>query len=421
VLSCIGAVVILAWFIVYEVLNKLIWDNSLVAGNRWLFPVVCLPFSLLVGLLVKYAKAPSNMEGGSLVDSLTGDPAQLTWKDLPALIVQSLASLLSGAVLGPEGAVGHIACKLAAMYFDLVKVPLEQRARLVYATVASGYNGLLANPVFTAVLSTEVGATQGKAGLAALPATLIGGAVGYAVFLVTGQPGFFNILHLPPVPAYHLSYALLMIPLALVGVLLAVLTGLFMKLAERFFVRFKRRIVLRALIAGVIFSIAGVVAPTVMFSGETQVQTVIDEAAGYGFLLLLALALAKLALLAVGFRSGFLGGPIFPIVFASTCVALAVGVLVPALPLTVLVAGIAAGATYVVFRTPLMVILLNGFMLAADETLLALIVVALAVAMIVMPPLEGRMAARQAARAQKAVPAQPAGDDAGQKPAAEPD
>ena len=47
----------------YEVLNKLIWDNAFVTGHAWMFPVICLPSSLLVGLLVKYAKAPSNLDG----------------------------------------------------------------------------------------------------------------------------------------------------------------------------------------------------------------------------------------------------------------------------------------------------------------------------------------------------------------------
>lgn len=206
-----------------------------------------------------------------------------------------------------------------------------------------------------------------------------------------------------------------MVPLALVGLVLALLTGLFMKLAERFFVRFKDRIVLRALLAGLIFSVAGVVAPVVMFSGEGQVQSVIDNAAGYGVVLLLVLAVAKPALLAVGFRSGFLGGPIFPIMFAATSVALAITALLPGMPLTIAVAGIVAGATYVAFRVPLMVILLTGFMLGADETLLALIVVALATAMIAMPPLQGRMAARQAARASAAAGAAPSG---GEEPSA---
>jgi hypothetical protein len=57
------------------------------------------------------------------------------------------------------------------------------------------------------------------------------------------------------------------------------------------------------------------------------------------------------------------------------------------------------GAVYMLFRTPLMVVLLTGFMLAANATLTALIVLALATVMIAAPPLQRRIAARQAARA----------------------
>ena len=41
------------------------------------------------------------------------------------------------------------------------------------------------------------------------------------------------------------------------------------------------------------------------------------------------MALVKLALLAVAFKSGFLGGPTFPAIFASVCVALAISQLAP--------------------------------------------------------------------------------------------
>ena len=108
VVSLIGALGVLAWFAAYEVLNRLVWDNSFVTENAWTFPVVCIPFSLIVGLLVKYARAPSNLDD-SLLDSLTGDVTHLRWKDLPATVATSIASLLSGAVLGPEGAIGNIA------------------------------------------------------------------------------------------------------------------------------------------------------------------------------------------------------------------------------------------------------------------------------------------------------------------------
>ena len=145
VVSLIGGFAVLGWFVVYEDLNKLIWDNSFVTAHAWMFPVICLPFSLLVGLLVKYGKAPSNLDG-SMLDSLTGDVSHLRWKNLPVTVAQSLASLFSGAVLGPEGAIGNIASKIAAMYCDLLKVPADRRPKLVFASVASGYNGLLENP-----------------------------------------------------------------------------------------------------------------------------------------------------------------------------------------------------------------------------------------------------------------------------------
>jgi H+/Cl- antiporter ClcA len=392
--SLIGGFGVMLWFVLYEWLNKLIWDASFVTDNAWMFPVICLPFSLLVGLLVKYAKAPSNLDG-SMLDSLTGDTSHLKWRDLPATIATSLASLFSGAVLGPEGAIGNIASKLAALYCDLFRIPADRRPKLVFASVASGYNGLLENPVFAAVLGTEVAETR-KQGLSTLPAALIGGGVGYAVFLLLHETGFADFLHLPPVQSFAVWEAFLMVPLALIGLGLALLTGAFMKVSAGIFGRFKERVVLRALAAGVIFSIVGVFAPVIMFSGETQAKTVIDGAAGYGVALLLVMAVGKLALLSVGFKSGFLGGPTFPLIFASVSVALALNLVFPGVPVAILVAGIMTGAVYVLFRTPLMVVLLTGFMLDAGPTMVALIVLAIATVMIVTPPLQQLMARRQA-------------------------
>ena len=396
VVSFIGGFLVLGWFVLYEALNKLIWENGFVTGHAWMFPVICLPFSLVVGLLVKYTKAPSNLDG-SILDSLTGDVLHLKWKDLPQTVATSLASLFSGAVLGPEGAIGNIASKIAALYCDLLRIPVDRRPKLVFASVSSSYNGLLENPIFAAVLGTEVAETK-QQGLSTLPASLIGGAVGFGIFKVLHEVGFLGFLHLAPVQSYTLWYALLMVPLALVGLILALCTALFMRAATGFFGRFKDRVVLRALLAGVIFSVVGVFAPIVMFAGETQVQTVVKGAAGYGIAVLLVMAVGKLALLAVGFRSGFLGGPTFPLIFASTSVALALNLAFPGVPVAIFVAGIMAGAVYVLFRTPLMVVLLTGFMLDEGATMMALIVLAIATVMIVTPPLQKRIAARQATR-----------------------
>jgi H+/Cl- antiporter ClcA len=166
--------------------------------------------------------------------------------------------------------------------------------------------------------------------------------------------------------------------------------------AARLFGRFDDRVVTRALIAGLIFSVVGVIAPIVMFSGEDQVQTVIADPTRYGIGLLLAMALVKLALLAVGFKSGFLGGPTFPAIFASVCVAQALGLAFPGIRLDILIAGIMAGFLTVLFKAPFMVILLTAFMLQAGTDLVALIVLAVATILIVEPYILAFVAARQA-------------------------
>jgi hypothetical protein len=161
-------------------------------------------------------------------------------------------SLFSGAVLGPEGGIGGIASKIAAFYGERAAIPIEHRSRLVFAALASAYNSLVANPLFTGILAAD--------------------------------------------PARD------------------------------------------------------------------------------GPWLLLVMAVAKLALLAVAFKSGFLGGPTFPAIFASVSVALAVTLLLPSVTESVVIGGVMARFLMVPFRAPFMVILLTSVLLQAGPQLLAMVV-----------------------------------------------
>ena len=148
IVAVLGAVAVLAWLTVFEAVNRLLWENAFVTANPWMFPVICLPFSLLVGLLVKYRHAPTNLDE-SLLDSLSGDVTAIRWRTLPVNVVMAWASLFSGAVLGPEGGIGGIASKIAALYGEKVGIPVEHRSQLVFSTLSSAYNGLVASPLFT--------------------------------------------------------------------------------------------------------------------------------------------------------------------------------------------------------------------------------------------------------------------------------
>ena len=83
--------------------------------------------------------------------------------------------------------------------------------------------------------------------------------------------------------------------------------------------------------------------------------------------------------------------------------ALALNLVFPGLPVTILVAGVMSGAVYALFRTPLMVVLLTSFMLAGDATLIALIVLAVATVMIALPLVQRRAGARRARHGARAT------------------
>ncbi len=395
--AVIGAVSVLVWLIIFENVNKLLWENDFVTSNHWMFPVICLPFSLLVGLLVKYRHAPTTLDE-SLLDSMSGDVTKIDWRTLPITVVMAWVSLFSGAVLGPEGGIGGIASKIAAFYGERAAIPKPHRPQLVFSTLAAAYNGLIANPLFTGVLGTEI-IKDPEARTRTLPANLIGGSIGFLIFFAAGSSGLENYLHLAPAQPIRPEDTVLVVLFGLLGLVMALIAGALFRASSAFFGRFQGREVERALVAGLIFSVVGVFAPIVLFSGESQVQTVVADPASYGPAMLILMAFVKLALLAVAFKSGFLGGPTFPSIFASVCVALAISLLFPTLPVTVVIGGVMAGFLMVLFKAPFMVILLTVVMLQANAQLTALIVLAVAAVMIVLPYITAAIASRRQARA----------------------
>ncbi|MGD8683274.1 MAG: chloride channel protein, partial [Chloroflexota bacterium] len=330
IVALASGVFALVWFLLYTVLDDLVWENDLVEANWWLTPLIILGFSLAVGLAVRYLQAPTSIEG-SLLDELTGDPTRIRWRQLPATVLQSLVSLLSGAVVGPEGALGRFAGQIAEWYGERVHVPEQMRGRLVFAAAASAYNGLLANPLFTAVLGADV-ARNSPSVWAAIPSNLLGGAVGFAVFQLVSGAGLGDFLDLGAVPEVVLLDFLWAVAFAVVGMVLAIVGAMGMQVAAAGFRRLADRPVERALTGGLILSLTGLLAPILLFSGEDQIEEIVADPGAYGFWLLLLMAVAKLILLAVSFKSGFLGGPTFPLIFAATCVALAINILLPELP-----------------------------------------------------------------------------------------
>ena len=121
--------------------------------------------------------------------------------------------------------------------------------------------------------------------------------------------------------------------------------------------------------------------------------------------MLLLFALLKILLLALSFKSGYLGGPTFPTLFSCTMVAMALSLIFPAIPVSILVLCIESAAVALLLNAPLTAILLVAVVGTADPYMIALMCLSTATAMFVGLGVK-RLRARRAADKAEQLPLQ---------------
>ena len=323
-----------------------------------------------------------------------------TTRRFPARSVSAFASLLSGASVGPEAPVGILVGDITVWIRSRFKISRKTAHGFDVAALASAYNGIIGSPLFTGVFATELG-IGGTNALAFLAWNLLAGVIGYLFFTLLNLHVFAKYIAFTPINQITASYVLWAIVLGVVGSLVALFVALafraFGTLIERIF---QDRVILRAMAAGVVIAIVVFFIPQVMFAGEKQIFPMIDNPASYGVLALLGLGILKLLLLALSFKSGFLGGPTFPILFSCTMFGLALSLLFPGVPVSIFVLCIETAALTLALGAPLTAILLVAVIGTADPNEIALLVLASVVALAVGGGMKRLMAQRVAARAQ---------------------
>jgi H+/Cl- antiporter ClcA len=161
-------------------------------------------------------------------------------------------------------------------------------------------------------------------------------------------------------------------------------------------------VVLRGLLGGLAMGIIGALLPLTLFSGEEQTAELITHAAEIGMLMLLVLAVAKLFATSLLLTTGWKGGYIFPIMFASVALGLAVNLLFPAIPVAVAVAATIAGALVAALKSPLFAVLFS--MVLVQKETAAVVAVAVVVGALLTALLALFTARRAAAKAQPLSP-----------------
>jgi len=377
-----------------------VWQ-SLPADAGWSKPpawyaMLVLGFAgLLVGLVV--ARLPGR--GGHLpVKGLAGDPPRPI--DLPGIALAAFASLVLGAVVGPEGpltALGGGLVGWAAGHTRLKQSPQGMKI-LILAGSAAAIATIFGNPLVAAVLMLEVVgfAGAGPVLVVVLPALVAAGTSG---LIFTGLGNWTGLtvqsLTIPGLPAAHLDWAdvLWTVPLAVltaVGAQLARRLGLF---AAGFVGR--QLIVLTAVAGLFVGGCAAVYTWTtnrsvtdVLQSGQAALPNLVSSPHSWAIGTLLLLLLFKGVAYGVSLGS-FRGGPTFPAIFLGA----ALGILLGPLPGLGITAGIGIGmaaATTAMLRLPITSVVLVVLLLgneAASE--IPVVMLSSAVALVTAVALDG--------------------------------
>jgi len=395
VLIAVVAIVFTAAYLgLYGLLENAVWsEDGFMHDTPWAVPAGVLLFSLLVGLCRRYLHAPDVIHGG-FTESLRGGGERPDYRTFPGALLSSLFSLLSGASVGPEGTITVLVGYVSSYVRDRLGIESPGAALgFDVAALASAFNGIVGSVLFTGVFATEFQVGGNRNAFRFLTWNLLAGTVGYLFYLLLGFPSFARSIPFEPIGGLHPGYILCAIALGLLGSLLAVFAGVAMQAAGTVMDRvFGEAVITRVLAAGAVIACAGYFVPEVLFSGEAQLHGIIADPARLGVGMLLGVAILKVLLLALSFKSGYIGGPLFPIIFSSTLIGLALNLVFPGIPVGIFVLCIEVAALTLALGAPLTSILLVAVVGTADQYTVVLLVISAVTAMVIAAAVKRRSA-----------------------------
>ena len=369
-----------------------------------------LPWVALAGLLTALAirHLPGNAgHSPALGFAMGGAPPRD--RDLPGVVLASLATLSLGAVLGPEAPLIAVGGGLAALTVRLVKKDAPPMAVTIMASAGSfaAISTLFGSPLLGAFLIMEAAGIAGATlTLVALPGLLASG-IGALVFIGldswTGLGTFsLALTSVPPEVAPTIATLLWALPMGAAGALIGWAIR-WVGLSVRPLVHANRVVVTTGLglLVGLSATLYQVVTGNsfthVLFSGQDALPALVADAADYSVGVLVVLGVCKAAAYALSL-SAFRGGPVFPAMFVGAVLGMAVSGL-PGMDLGPAI-GMGIGAlSCAMLKLPLTSTLLATLLLGSDGlSVTPQVVVAVAVAFVVITvlPEPGRRSAHVA-------------------------
>lgn len=359
-------------------------------GGHWWWVAVAAAAGAAVGLLRRLTQLPQDVPG--LFEDLQSghvDPGLV-----PGIVAVSTVSLIGGASLGPEKALGSMGGGAGSWLARRKALGKDDSKVNTLGGFAGAYGGLFSSTVIVVLLILEVARPGGQRLTKTLAAEVVASSVSFGLYFAIAGAVFLDAYE---VPAYKFEDWQLLagIPLGLFAALVVTLLVGFMMGTTRLLGRLKAPTVAKSTLGGVVFGIVGVALPLTMFSGSDQLKTVLDDAGTLGLGLLAAVLIAKMLTFAISQASGFVGGPIFPSLFIGGTAGALVHEVIPGVPLGLAFTCLLAAVPGALAPAPFSMVLMAAFLTQVGALQTAPILIAVVTAYLTMEALKYLLASRR--------------------------
>ncbi|MGY1745477.1 chloride channel protein [Blastococcus sp. SYSU D00695] len=344
------------------------------SGSLWWVGVTA-GAGLLVGLLRRLSRLPPRLPG--VLDELHDERVEPS--TVPKAVAVSLVSLIGGASLGPEDALGKMGGGFGTWISARRHLDESTSATNALSGMSAAYGGLLSSPILATAIVVEIGRPRRARPTTALVAALVSSTVAFAVYFPVAGSTFLGLYSLPSFEYEDWQLAAA-VPLGLAAGVLALLTMAVTGLVRKLLAPLAARTVLRATLGGIAFGLVAVALPLTMFTGTDQLTTVIHDGAALGAGLLIAVLLAKILVFALCQATGFIGGPILVMLFIGGTAGTVTHLLIPGIPAGLAFATMFAAILGALIAAPFTLILLAGLTTQIGALQLAPVAVAVVTA-----------------------------------------
>lgn len=343
-------------------------------GPLW-WVAVAAGAGLVVGLLRRALRMPSEIPG--LIEDLQREHIDVS--QVPSMVAVSAVSLIGGASLGPEVALGQMGGGAGGWIAKRRSLDDDNTKSLTLAGMAGAFGGLFSSPLLSIILVVEIARPAWHRYQRVFLSSLISSSVSFGIYFTIIGSVFLGIYAVPSFEfeVWHLIAA---IGLGLGAAVVALATAILSRSTTKLLSMVPGPQISKPVIAGLAFGLIGVALPLTNFTGSDQLGVVLENAGTLGIGLLAAILLGKALAFSFSVAGGFIGGPIFPVLFLGGTAGALVNALLPDIPLGLAFASMLAAVAGAAISAPFTMVLLAALLtqIGALQTAPVLIAVATA-------------------------------------------